>query len=151
MLELNLTLLVQMGLFLVFAWLLNLVFFRPVTRVISERQAYVAAERQKADAALKQVQDLQADYETRLKDAHVLAQDAIHAAVKEAEAKRHTLLEQVKRDVEQEVVSAREAIRSERQSAIASLEGEVGQFADLIKHKVLGGTPAYSSAGGNES
>lgn len=151
MLELNLTLLVQMGLFLVFAWLLNLVFFRPVTRVMEERKAYVAEQQEKANQALKQVQDLQADYDTRLKAAHTQAQEAIQAAVKEAESRRQALLDSVKRDVEKEVVSARESIRNERASAVASLQGEVGPFTDLIKRKVLGGAPAYSSAGGNES
>lgn len=151
MLELNLTLLVQMGLFLVFAWLLNLVFFLPVTRVVEERKAYLAGQQEKADQALKQAQDLQADYEARLKAAHTQTQEAIQAAVKEAEAKRQALLESVKRDVEQEVVSARASIRTERAEALASLQGEVGQFTDLIKRKVLGGAPAYSSAGGHES
>lgn len=151
MLEFNLTLPIMMVLFLVFAVLMDLVFFRPVAGILEKRREYVKEQQEKAATATQQVQSLQADYEARLKAAHGQAQDAIQAAIKEAEAKRQATLDQVQSEVEKEVAEARNSIQSERTAAIASLQNEVGGFADLIKRKVLGGSPAYSSAGGSES
>lgn len=151
MLTLNLTLPVMMVLFLVFAWAMNLVFFRPVTRILQERQDYIRKQTDEANAAVQKVTDLQADYDTRLKAAHTQAQEAIATAVKEAEAKRQAHLESVKADVDKQVADARKSVQAERAAAVASLQSEVGQFTELIKRKVTGGSPAYSSAGGSES
>ena len=151
MLSINLTLPVMMVLFLVFAWLMNLVFFRPVTRILQERQDYIRKQTDEAHAAVQKVNDLQADYDARLKAAHTQAQEAIATAVKEAETKRQALLESIKVEVDKQVEDARKSVQAERAAAVASLQAEVGQFTELIKRKVTGGSPAYSSAGGSES
>lgn len=151
MLDINLTLPIQIVLFLIFAWLMNQVFFRPVTRVLEERQDYLRQQQEQADAALGQAEALQADYETRLKAVHSQSQDTIQAAIKEAEARRQAELAGVQAQVAAEVESARAAIRAEREEAVRRLEGEVGSFAELIKRKVLGGAPAYSAARGTDA
>lgn len=151
MLEFNLTLPVMMVLFLVFAWLMNVVFFKPVSEILEKRREYVQEQKDRAAAASKQFQDMQADYEARLKAAHGQAQEALQSAIKDAEAKRQALIDQVRAEVAREVADARKSIQSERTAAIASLQSEVGSFADQIKRKVLGGSPAYSSAGGSDA
>ena len=152
MLDINLTLLVQMGLFLIFAWTMNQVFFKPVTRVLEERQAHIARQQATATDALKKAQDLQADYDAKLKAAHAQAQDAIQAAIGEAETKRQALTDQVRLDIEKQVEDARRTIQDERNAATSSLQGEVGNFSEMIKRKVLSGSsPAYSGAGGHEA
>lgn len=151
MLNINLTLFVQMGLFLIFAVLLNQVFFKPVTRVLAERKEHIDRQMAQATDALKQVQELQANYDAKLKAAHHEAQEAIQAAIGEADKKRQALVDAVKLDISKDVESARASIQAERSAALATLEGEVGQFSEAIKRKVLSGSPAYSGAGGNEA
>ena len=151
MLNLNLTLFVQMGLFLLFAVLLNQVFFKPVTRVLEERKEHVDRQAAAATDALKQVQELQADYDAKLKGAHSQAQEAIQAAIGEAERKRQSLIDAVKLDIANEVESARASIQSERAQALNTLQGEVGTFSEAVKRKVLSGSPAHSGAGGNQA
>lgn len=153
MLNINLTLPIMMALFLLFAVLMNQVFFKPVSRALEARDAYVKKAGETANDALKKVQALQENYDARLKAAHVQAQDAIQAAIKESEGKRLAKLEGVKAEVEQEISSARQAIRAERESAVASLNSEVGAFADLIQRKAMGSSPAFSgnTAGGSQS
>jgi F-type H+-transporting ATPase subunit b len=151
MLNINLTLVVQMVLFLIYAVLLNQVFFKPVTRVLTERKAHIDRQTAQATDALKQVQELQANYDAKLKAAHAQAQEAIQAAIGEADKKRQALIDSVKLDIHREVDTARQSIQSERSAALATLESDVGQFSEAIKRKVLSGSPAYSGAGGNEA
>lgn len=136
MLELNLTLLVQMAIFLVFAGLMNVLFFRPVTKVLEERRAYVANKHAQAKQDLSQIQSLQDDYEKRLKEARLEAQGAIQAAVLDAERQRQTLLTSVKAEVDQQIMAARSTIRAERDAALAELSGDVSQLAGLISRQV---------------
>jgi F-type H+-transporting ATPase subunit b len=151
MLNLNLTLFVQMGLFLLFAVVLNQVFFKPVTRVLEERKEHIDRQQAAATDALKQVQELQANYDAKLKGAHAQAQEAIQTAIGEADRKRQALIDAVKLDIQGEVETARASIQAERAQALNSLQGEVGTFSEAIKRKVLGGSPATSGAGGNQA
>ena len=146
MLELNLTMVIQMALFLVFATLMNVIFFRPVTKVLKERQAYIEDTHAKAKQDLAQIQVLQNDYETRLKAARLEAQEAIQTAVGEAEKQRQELLASVKTEVEQQISTARETIRAERDAVLTELSGDVSQLATLIAHKA-GLEPAVVSQG----
>lgn len=145
MLELNLTLVVQMVIFMVFAALMNAVFFRPVTKVLEERRAYVASKHAQAKQDLSAIQALQDDYETRLKASRLEAQEAIQAAVGEAEKQRQALLASVKTEVDRQISAARETIRAEREAALAELSGDVSQLATLIARKA-GGEPVGATA-----
>lgn len=152
MLDLNLTLWIQMALFLVFAGIMNALFFRPVTKVLEERRAYVATKHAEAKQDLSQIQALQQDYDTRMKAARVEAQEAIASAVAEAESKRQVLLTSVKAEVGEQIESARKTIRAERDAALNELAGDVSALANLIARKA-GAEPAAVTAtrGGNEA
>lgn len=151
MLELNLTLWIQMALFMVFAALMNAVFFRPVTKVLEERRAYVASKHAQAKQDLSQIQTLQEDYETRLKASRLEAQEAIQAAVGEAERARQALLASVKTEVDQQISAARESIRAEREAALAELSGDVSQLAGLIARKAAGEPVGATASKGAEA
>lgn len=151
MLELNLTLWIQMALFMVFAALMNAVFFRPVTKVLEERRAYVASKHAQAKQDLSQIQALQEDYETRLKASRLEAQEAIQAAVGEAERARQALLASVKTEVDQQISAARESIRAEREAALAELSGDVSQLAGLIARKAAGEPVGATASKGAEA
>jgi F-type H+-transporting ATPase subunit b len=151
MLQIDLTLPIMMILFIVFAWLMKLVFFGPVTRVLAERQAYLEGAQAQANTSLAKLAELQEAYDNRLKAAHAAAQSAIHSAILEAETKRQGLIKQVSNDVADQVAEARSSIQEERSRAIAALGSEVGQFSDLITRKVLGAELAGSAAGGSHS
>jgi F-type H+-transporting ATPase subunit b len=147
MLEIDWTLPIVTAMFLVFAVLMNQVFFKPVTRVLAARQDHIKQMHEAAQAALAEAKGLQADYATRLSVAQGQAQEAIQAALKESEGRRQALLESVKDEVAKDVDSARASIQAERDAAIAALNNEVGAFSDTIKRKVLGGAPALSTGG----
>lgn len=151
MLDIDWTLPIVTVMFIIFAVLMNVVFFGPVTRTLAARRAHIKDQQDKAAQALAEAQALHADYAERLRAAQLQAQDAVQAALKESEGRRQALLESVKADVEREVAAARASIQAERDAAMASLSNEVSGFADAIKRKVLGGAPALSSTGGHES
>jgi F-type H+-transporting ATPase subunit b len=150
MLALNLTLLIQMALFLVFAGIMNAIFFKPVTKALADRKAYIQQQHAQATSDLQAIAALQTDYEARLKAARQEAQEAIAQAVGQAESHRHELLASVKTEVAGQVASARESIRSERDQALAELSGDVSQLASLIARKVAGESSVAAVGGGAE-
>lgn len=151
MLSLNPTLWIQMALFLVFAGLMHVVFFKPVTRVLAERKAYVARHHAEAHEDLRRIQVLQEDYEARLKAARVEAQEAIQAAVAAAEAKRAVMMTEAKAEVATQVAGARAAIREEKDAALAALSEDVQALASLVARKVNATPVASGARGGSEA
>ena len=151
MLDVNLTLPIVMAMFLVFAVLMNQLFFGPVTRALAARREHIRKLQTEASEALAKSQALQTDHSERLRAAQGQAADTIQTALKAAEERRNAMLEQVKAEVGREVETARASIRAERDAAVASLSSEVTEFGDVIKRKVLAPTPALSSTGGHEA
>jgi F-type H+-transporting ATPase subunit b len=138
MLELNLTLLVQIGLFLVFAGLMNAVFFKPVARVLEERKAYIDGKHARARQDLASIEALRTDYETKIQEARRESQDRIAQALKESETERLALVSSVRQDVERQVGEARESIRQERDQALAELESTISDLSNLMAGRIAG-------------
>jgi F-type H+-transporting ATPase subunit b len=137
MLEINLTLPLMMAMFLLFAVGMNVVFFAPVTRALEARKSHIEQQHQASLAASEAAMALQADYEARLKGAQLEAQEAIQTALKAADDKRQALLAEAQAQLGAELQTARQAIRAEKERALASLSTEVDSFSDMIQRKAL--------------
>ncbi len=140
MLNINLTLVILMIMFLAFAVAMNAVFFRPVTNALEARRALVADRLAAADAAAKEAADLQADYKHRMKGAQVAAHEAVQTALRDADVRRQAVLEGVKAEVAADLASARASIADEKQQALDRLSSDVGTFSTQIWQKVLTGS-----------
>ncbi|MBI6545908.1 MAG: hypothetical protein HY692_03880, partial [Cyanobacteria bacterium NC_groundwater_1444_Ag_S-0.65um_54_12] len=92
MLSFNLTIVLQMVGFLVFAYLLNLLFFKPIIAHIAARNRYLVEQQATAIQLLKEAQELQSAHEERLQVAQREAQLSLDAAVREAQEQRTKLL-----------------------------------------------------------
>lgn len=147
MFNFNLTIAIQMVSFLVFVFLMNRLFFRPIVRAIEARQAYLLEQQQKASESLKETESLQRDYEARLKQAREEAQAIVQAATAEAEAKRREALATASAEAAVVLDAARGEIAAERDKALESLRGEVAAIAGSISAKVMEAAPAVSRKG----
>ena len=147
MFNFNLTIAIQMVSFLVFVFLMNRIFFRPIVRAIEARQSYLLDQQQKAADSLKETESLQRDYEARLKAAREDAQGIVSQASAEAEAKRREVLAQASAEAATVLASARGEIAAERDKALESLRGEVAAIAGTISHKVMEAKPVVTQRG----
>lgn len=136
-LSFNLTLLIQAISFLVFAFLMDHLFFRPVSRAINRRQEYIADCQVKASQHLAEGEKLQQQREAQLKEATTQAQTAIAAAVAEADEARREAISRVSGEARVLVEKAREEIAQERVRALETLQGEMDDLKGLIKDQVL--------------
>lgn len=147
MFNFNLTIAIQMVSFLVFVFLMNRIFFRPIIRAIEARQSYLLDQQQKAAESLKETESLQRDYEARLAQARENAQAIVSEAAAEAEAQRREALAAASAQAASMLSAAREEIAAERDKALTSLRGEVANLAGSITHKVLETGPAVTKRG----
>jgi F-type H+-transporting ATPase subunit b len=127
-------------LFLILVFILNRILFRPVGRVLDERQTLTEGATNEARAARRTYDARLAEYEANIRQARAesykrseqeraAAVEERRHLIDEAKLHAHEQIEDAKREIEQQVVHAR-----------AALESESRQIAERISRTVLGRT-----------
>lgn len=128
----------QLVTFLVLVFLLNMVLFRPIREALKKRQARMDA--QEADINFMETQGQGLDSETKDKMAAarregVGARESLKQEGSEAEA---ALLEEIKREVDQEWSQVEQQIKKDVARARKALQTQTQSFAQLLVSKILG-------------
>lgn len=138
MIQIDWTLGAQLVTFLVLVFLLNMVLFRPIREALKKRQARMDA--QEADINFMETQGQGLDSETKDKLAAarregVGARESLKQEGSEAEA---ALLEEIKREVNQEWSQVEQQIKEDVARARKALQTQTQSFAQLLVSKILG-------------
>ena len=118
-------------------YILNALFFKPVGKVVEEREDYVLTSRTEAKKKLAEVEKLENDLKNQLKGARQAAQKVIA----EAEADSEKLYKEALVLANSEANASREKVRkeidSQRESALNQLKSDADKLGDLIVQKLL--------------
>jgi len=118
-------------------FVLNSLFFKPVGQVVEERESFISTSRAEAKSKLAQVESLEADLKTQLKEARLSAQ----AVIAEAEEDSNKLYQEALALATSEANSSREKARLEidaqKDSAMNQLTAEADQLGNLIVQRLL--------------
>jgi F-type H+-transporting ATPase subunit b len=124
--------------FLLLAALLNVIFYKPLTKVLDDRDNYIRTNTLDARERLAKAERLTKEYEQQLSEARRQSQAAIETA--QAEAKKITA--QKLAEAQQEAQAQREKasieIEQQKQEAMRSLEQQVDALGRQILEKLLG-------------
>lgn len=138
MIHIDLTLIVEVVLFLLFLWVLNRVFYQPISAIFQQRSARVEAGLRAAEESQRRAEETQREVQRQLDQARQEAQGLMAAAHKEADAERRTLMEQAKGEADTLLRSARQDIQRERDAAVEQVRRETGAIAILVASKAVG-------------
>ncbi|MBE9208718.1 F0F1 ATP synthase subunit B' [Nostoc sp. LEGE 06077] len=124
--------------FLLLAALLNVIFYKPLTKVLDERDNYIRTNTLEAKERLAKAERLTQEYEQQLAEARRQSQATVETA--QAEAKKITA--QKIAEAQQEAQAQREKaaveIDQQKQEAMRSLEQQVDALGRQILEKLLG-------------
>lgn len=137
MLNFNLTIILQMVGFLVFAGLFNLVFFKPIVAHIDARNRYLIDQQAEAEKMRREARELEVAHEERLRVAQRAAQATVDTMSREAESRRAKRLEEANAAADKVIEEARAQLRAEREEALVALRREVPALASGIASKIL--------------
>ena len=118
-------------------FILNALFFRPVGRVVEEREGYITTSRAEAKQKLAQVERLEADLKEQLKDARVATQKLILEAEQDSDKLYREALAAATADANATREQARREIDAQRESALSQLKGDADKLGDLIVSRLL--------------
>ncbi|MGB3206892.1 MAG: F0F1 ATP synthase subunit B' [Crinalium sp.] len=124
--------------FLVLAAVLNVVFYKPLTKALDERDEYIRNNELGAKERLAKAEKLAREYEQQLGDTRRQSQALITTAQSEAQK----IAAQKIGEAQQEAVGKREQaakeIEQQKQEALQSLEQQVDALSRQILEKILG-------------
>ena len=127
-----------LGSFLVLWALMQFVLLPPLLKLRTEREEKVKADREAAQKATAALHTAQADYDASLASARAEADAIVDAAREEAGDYRANVMGEATNEIAELRASAAGGLDDSRDSAIASMRGDVGDIAVAAASAVLG-------------
>ena len=121
----------------ILTFILNALFFKPVGRVVEEREDYVTSSLAEAKKKLLEVQQLESDLKNQLKEARQAAQSVINEAETDSENLYKEALALATAEANASREEARREIDSQRESALNQLRSDAEKLGDLIVERLL--------------
>ena len=118
-------------------FILNALFFKPVGRVVEEREAYITTSRAEAKQKLAEVQKLESELREQLKEARLAAQKVISDAEQDSDKLYREALALANAEANASREKARREIDSQRDSAMAQLQADADNLGNLIVERLL--------------
>jgi len=124
--------------FILLTVILTFVFYKPIAKILEERETGINKNLAQASEKLLKADDLCKQYEEQLKEAKANAQSIIGSA--ESEAKEIVALEidQARKDATSLINQTNIELESQKKLALQKLEAQIEELSQLIKEKLLG-------------
>ena len=118
-------------------FILNSLFFRPVGRVVEDREGYIKTSRAEAKEKLLQVEKLEKELKEQLKTARQAAQKLVNDAEQDSDKLYREALALANSEANALREQARKEIDSQRESALNKLKTDADKLGDLIVQRLL--------------
>ena len=124
--------------FILLTVVLTFVFYKPVSKVIDDREIYVNDNLTTASEKLIKANDLYNEYGEQLKTARVNAQGIIAQSEKEAKDVVALEINDARQDAAKLIERTNKELETQKSLALKQLETQVDELSQLIKEKLLG-------------
>ncbi|HBB33201.1 MAG TPA: F0F1 ATP synthase subunit B' [Cyanobacteria bacterium UBA9273] len=124
--------------FLLLAAILNAIFYKPLSKVLDERDDYIRKNEQEARERLSKAKVLAQQYEEQLAEARRQSQATIAAAQADAKKISAGAIAEAQSEVQSKREQAQQEIEQQKQQAMLSLEQEVDALSRQILEKLVG-------------
>jgi F-type H+-transporting ATPase subunit b len=116
---------------------LNLIFYKPISQVLDERDESIRKQLTEASELLMKAESITKQYELDLAQERREAQTIITSAQKGAQEIVAMEIKQAQKDTEQLVTEATNQLNSQKEKALKALEEQVNTLSEQIKNKLI--------------
>jgi F-type H+-transporting ATPase subunit b len=124
--------------FILLTVVLTFVFYKPVAKVLDDRETFISGNLTTASEKLIKADDLYKQYEEQLKSARVNAQSIVAESEKEAKDAVANEIGQARADAAALIEQTNKELEAQKSLAIEKLYTKVDEISQLIKEKILG-------------
>jgi F-type H+-transporting ATPase subunit b len=134
----DLTLAIQIVLFLLFIWVMNALLFRPTLQVLEDRQERIEWSRKRASELQARIEEAVAKYSGQVREARMNGERERARLVQEASVEEERVASEGRDRAARTTAEIRDRIAREAEVARGELEGRAREFGALIAEQVLG-------------
>lgn len=138
MIEINLTIVIQVLQFLILMFILNRLLFKPISQVMAERKAKINAWEEKTQNLQDSARVKLETYENQLREERTQAQERQEQLTKELKKKEEENLRTVSEEAAGLVASAQQALVEETERLRLELRHQAVELSQILAEKVLG-------------
>ena len=138
MINLDLAFVIQLINFLLILLILNLFLFKPIRKVLADRDADLSGAREKVAGVDREVQEKMALYEARMKEVKAKAAEERDVLKKGAMAEEAQLLEKARKEATDSLAAIKKKVADEAADARGILQEQAKALSLEICEKVLG-------------
>lgn len=131
------TLFIHIALILLMVFILNATLFKPINRILAERERRTRGRSGEARGILKSVDEKLNTYERSLREARSDGYRLLEEMRAEAMRERQAKIGAMREELERSVAIEKEAVRSQSQEARATLEQDARRIAVEIGAQIL--------------
>jgi F-type H+-transporting ATPase subunit b len=124
--------------FLLLTVILNAVFFKPMGKIIGDREDFIRSSSSDTRDRLEKAKQLATQYETDLADTRRQSQAIIAEAQEEAKRISATQIAEAQQQAQAELTKVLQEIDQQKQTAMGQLSGDVENLSQQILGKLLG-------------
>ena len=132
------TLFIQMVNFLVLLFVLNLILFRPIRKIMRERNQIVDNFNSDIASLTDSAQESMGQFEQKVQEARKEGVARVQSMKDEGEEVEAELIAATTREVQAKIEEARNRVASDIQEARAQLQTQVQVFSVAVTEKILG-------------
>lgn len=132
--------LIQIVNFLILVFVLNLILFRPIRRILIERKEKIDGLESSISACEKDAKEKDEAFLNGIKEARANGLKAKNAFLQEAAEAEKKMIAEINNKAQENLARAQEKIAKDVEAVRASLLKDVNKFADIIGQKILGRT-----------
>ena len=137
MIDINATILAQMLNFLILVVVLRAVAYKPIVKMLKDREDTIAASLKKADDDAAKAEAALKEYQDQLANARTKAQDIVDKAEKRAQEDHEAFVQATQKEIDQMKASAEQALQQERARAVEQLKGEMITLSMAAASKII--------------
>jgi F-type H+-transporting ATPase subunit b len=136
-LDLNYSLPVVMVLFIVYHFVMTRLFYRPLFRVLEQREERTSGSMEQADLTGQEVENLLQRYETGIRQARLDGYEHVDRIRRDTQGQREEKLRQVEDETEELLRSSREEIRASAEEQKTILLEQTTALSRLMAERIL--------------
>ena len=136
MIEIKLPVLIfQIVTFLIFVGAMYWALHKPVLRLLQQRADKIKADMEAAEAARADADKLRNDYESRLREIELRANEALQKAVRDGDAARVKMLEEARQETHRMIEEANAQMKVDRDKALREMRRDIADLAVLVAQR----------------
>lgn len=136
--EFNATFLISAISFIIFTIIMNIIFYKPIEKIMDERQKFINDAKNDAFNANTKADEILKDRETRLNQSVADSKKLVAEKVNEANETSKALTTKAKEKSREEIASAKSNLEHEANMTTEGLKSKVKDLAEVISSKVTG-------------